>query len=168
MVGTYCCDRLFTWATDQPRHAAGTSTCPVEASSPPKCSNVLLLSYRPAAPKTTTAASFSPVSRSGSPSDKASRPFPPLHAMFPSRPRVLPWGTIFRTSDRRPRFTAGLSCRGPCGSRGRRRTPRPSSTYTLRTRRRYRETRPGRRVQRRPTARGMTPIPRAADDSPGR
>lgn len=35
MVGTYGCDRLFTWATDQPRHAAGTSTCPVEASSPP-------------------------------------------------------------------------------------------------------------------------------------
>lgn len=35
MVGTYCCDRLFTWATDQPRHATDTSTCPVEASSPP-------------------------------------------------------------------------------------------------------------------------------------
>jgi len=29
------CDRLFTWATDQPRHATDTSTCPVEASSPP-------------------------------------------------------------------------------------------------------------------------------------
>ncbi len=36
-------DRLFTWATDQPRRATGASTCPVEPSSPPIASSYCII-----------------------------------------------------------------------------------------------------------------------------
>ena len=36
------CDRLFTWATDQPRHATQRFDNPVEPSSPPERCSILL------------------------------------------------------------------------------------------------------------------------------
>jgi hypothetical protein len=39
--------RLFTWPTDQPRHATDAFAHPVEASSPPGCSVLIYARHRP-------------------------------------------------------------------------------------------------------------------------
>ncbi len=39
--------RLFTWPTDQPRHATDAFAHPVEASSPPGCSALIYARHRP-------------------------------------------------------------------------------------------------------------------------
>ncbi len=43
---SYLCGQLFTWPTDQPRHATNTATYPVETRSPPTRVIILLKGVR--------------------------------------------------------------------------------------------------------------------------
>ena len=54
------CGQLFTWPTDQPRHATDASGYPVESNIRPLNALVALAFYRPCLPKGSTSTKNSP------------------------------------------------------------------------------------------------------------